>query len=107
MVVTTGVVQSLMQLLHSTLQPASTISQAVMGNFTGRPDTMAKLAVVRGTSRIEILRVADTSLGIRLVPLLSCDTFSQIRGLATVQLPGSRRIYWRSLAIVVCSSWQP
>ena len=75
-----------MHLYNLTLQPATTVSQAVVGSFGGT--RQQEIILARGT-RLEILK-ADTTTG-KLSTLLSHEVFATIRSIAAFRLTGGTK----------------
>jgi splicing factor 3B subunit 3 len=75
-----------MFLYSLTLQPPTTITQAVLGQFSG---TREQQIVTASGSRLTLLR-PDPSIG-KVVTLLSHDVFGIIRGIAAFRLAGSNK----------------
>lgn len=78
-----------MFLYQLTLQPPTTIQQCITGNFLGpgggtRPGQ--EIALVRGQSILELLRV-DPTTGL-IHSLGRVDTFSTIRAIQAFRIPG-------------------
>lgn len=84
-----------MFLYHLTLQQATTIQQMVSGSFVGPPASSAskagavgqEVAIVRGTSILELIKV-DPGTGQMKAIGRAVDTFSTIRSISTLRLPG-------------------
>ncbi|KAJ1984548.1 pre-mRNA-splicing factor rse1 [Dimargaris verticillata] len=77
-----------MFLYNLTLQPPSVITQAIIGNFSGRKSQ--ELVLARAT-RLELVR-ADLTTG-KLVTILSHDVFGVVRSLAPFRLTGTTKDY--------------
>lgn len=88
-----------MFLYSLTLQPPSTITQAILGQFSGTKEQ--QIAVASG-SRLTLLR-PDASQG-KVIPMLSHDIFGIIRSIAAFRLAGSSKGIRSTLAPL--SGWK-
>jgi splicing factor 3B subunit 3 len=76
-----------MHLYNLTLLPPSSITQAVVGSFSGT--RAQEICVVRGSSRLELLRL-DKETG-KMASLLATDVFGVIRSIAAFRLTGGSK----------------
>ncbi|OAX33849.1 hypothetical protein K503DRAFT_836197 [Rhizopogon vinicolor AM-OR11-026] len=77
-----------MHLYNLTLQPPTTATQAIVGNFSG--SRTQEIIISRGT-RLELLR-PDVQTG-KLSTVIASDVFGSIRSLAAFRLTGSTKDY--------------
>jgi splicing factor 3B subunit 3 len=75
-----------MFLYSLTIQPPTTITQAILGQFAG---TKEQLVITASGSRLTLLR-PDPSLG-KVITLLSHDIFGIVRSIAAFRLAGSTK----------------
>jgi len=75
-----------MHLYNLTLQPATAITQAIVGNFSGV--RQQEIIVSRG-SRLELLK-PDVQTG-KITTVLAQDVFGSIRSLAPFRLTGGTK----------------
>lgn len=76
-----------MFLYHLTLQKATSIHTAAVGNFTGSKSQ--EILTVRGGNVLELLKV-DSNTG-RFKSLHQLDTFSTVRSVVPFRLPGDTK----------------
>ena len=75
-----------MHLYNLTLQPATAVTQAIVGNFSGV--RQQEIIISRGT-RLELLR-PDVQTG-KVTTVLAHDVFGSIRSLAAFRLTGGTK----------------
>ena len=76
-----------MHLYNLTLLPASSITQAVVGNFTGT--RQQEICVVRGSTRLELLRL-DKDTG-KMGSIMAAEAFGTIRSIQPFRLTGGTK----------------
>lgn len=74
-----------MDLLNLTLQPPTSITNAVIGGFSGTPKQQ-EIIVCRGGTRLEVLKLDEDSQ--RLETVYSAEVFAGIRSMAPFKLTG-------------------
>lgn len=79
-----------MHLYNLTLLPPSHITQAVVGSFTGT--RQQEICVVRGSSRIELLRL-DKETG-KMGSVLASEVFGTVRSIQPFRLTGGNKGMW-------------